>query len=96
MIRRLKIAINNKVTDKLVYNTSEFYSEEQDRTITVYTIKKAIRGKARKKKYIELFHSTSQIQIVLFLRDYWYQLNNIPLPTNNETWNKIRESIKEN
>ena len=96
MIRKLKIAINNKATEKLVYCTSEFFSDEQNRTVTIYTIKKAVGGKTKgKKKYIELFHSTSQIQIVLFLRDYWYQLNNIPLPTDNEKWNSIRETIKE-
>lgn len=95
MIKKLRSAINLK-GERLLYNTSEFYSEEQNRTVTIYTIKKQVwNPKLQKNKNIELFHSTSQIQIVLFLRDYWYTLNGMELPTDNEKWNKIREKIKE-
>lgn len=95
MIKKLRSAINLK-GERLLYNTSEFYSEEQNRTVTIYTIKKQVwNPKLQKNKNIELFHSTSQIQIVLFLRDYWYKLNGMELPTDNEKWNKIREKIKE-
>ena len=95
MIKKLRSAINLK-GERLLYNTSEFFSEEQQRTVTIYTIKKQVwNPKLQKNKNIELFHSTSQIQIVLFLRDYWYQLNGMELPTDNEKWNKIREKIKE-
>ena len=95
MIKKLRSAINLK-GERLLYNTSEFFSEEQQRTVTIYTIKKQVwNPKLQKNKNIELFHSTSQIQIVLFLRDYWYNLNGMELPTDNEKWNKIREKIKE-
>lgn len=95
MIKKLRSAINLK-GERLLYNTSEFFSEEQSRTVTIYTIKKQVwNPKLQKNKNIELFHSTSQIQIVLFLRDYWYTLNGMELPTDNEKWNKIREKIKE-
>lgn len=95
MIKKLRAAINAKGC-KLLYNTSEFFSEEQQRPITMYYIKEAVWDEKRgRNKNIELFHSASQIQIVLFLRDYWYKLNNIPLPTDNEKWNKIREKIEE-
>ena len=95
MLKKLRSAINLK-GERLLYNTSEFYSEEQNRTVTIYTIKKQVwNPKLQKNKNIELFHSTSQIQIVLFLRDYWYNLNGMELPTDNEKWNKIREKIKE-
>ena len=96
MIKKLRTAINEKSQDgKLLYNTSEFYSDQEKRTVTIYSIKKSVwDGGKRKNTHIELFHSTSQIQIVLFLRDYWYGLNGIPLPTDNEKWNNIRESIK--
>ena len=94
MIKKLRTAINEKVVDKILYNTSEFFSEEQNRPVTIYTIKKAIYNpKTKKHNHVELFHSTSQIQIVLFLRDYWYIINNIPLPVDNEKWNNIRETI---
>ena len=95
MIKKLRSAINLK-GERLLYNTSEFFSEEEQRAITIYSIKKQVwNPKLQKNKNIELFHSTSQIQIVLFLRDYWYNLNGMELPTDNEKWNKIREKIKE-
>ena len=41
-----------------------------------------------------MFKSTSQIQIVLFLRDLWYTVNGKELPQDNEAWNKIKNSQK--
>lgn len=94
MIKKLRTAINER-GEKLLYNTSEFYSDEQNRPVTIYSIKKAVYNeKTHRNKHIELFHSTSQIQIVLFLRDYWYKLNNMKLPTDNKVWNKIRKEIE--
>lgn len=93
MIKKLRGAINGK-GEKLLYSTSEFFSEEQNRPITIYTIKKAIWDEDRgRNKNVELFHSASQIQIVLFLRDYWFKINNWELPVDNPQWNKIREAI---
>ena len=94
MIKKLRSAINQK-GDKLLYNTSEFFSEQENRPVTIYSIKKAVWDeKTHRNKNVELFHSTSQIQIVLFLRDYWYKLNNMKLPTDNKVWNKIRKEIE--
>lgn len=94
MIKKLRNAINGK-GEKLLYNTSEFYSESQQRAITIYIIKKAVYDEKRgRNRNIELFHSASQIQIVLFLRDYWYKLTDQELPTDNETWNNIRRTIE--
>lgn len=94
MIHKLQQAINSK-GDKLLYNTSQFYSEDQQRPITQYCIRKAIWDTEKhKNRNVELFKSTSQIQIVLFLRDYWYRINGWELPTDNEKWNKMRESIE--
>ena len=94
MIRKLRSAINER-GEKILYSTSEFYSEEQKRPITIYSIKKAVWDEKKgRNQNIELFHTTSQIQIVLFLRDYWYKLNNMKLPTDNKIWNKIRKEIE--
>lgn len=94
MIKKLRGAINGK-GEKLLYNTSEFFSEEQNRPITIYTIKKAVYDEKRgRNKNVEIFHSPSQIQIVLFLRDYWFKINGWELPKDNETWNKIRAKIE--
>lgn len=93
MIKKLRNAINNK-GEKLLYNTTEFFSDDQNRPITLYIIKKAIwDDKRHRNRNVELFHSASQIQIVLFLRDYWYKLNDLELPVDNEMWNDIRKTI---
>lgn len=92
MIHKLQRAINVR-GEKLLYQTSQFYSDTQNRPVTVYHIKKAVWDKSRNRnKNIELFQTTSQIQIVLFLRDYWYTINGKELPTDNETWNEIRRT----
>ena len=94
MIRKLRTAINAR-GEKLLYNTSEFYSDQEERPVTIYSIKKAIWDeKTHRNKNVELFHTTSQIQIVLFLRDYWYKLNKMKLPTDNKVRNKIRKEIE--
>ena len=91
MIHRLQTALNRKGM-KIMYSTSQFYSDKQDRPVTIYHIKQAVYDEGKgKHTNQELFQSTSQIQIVLFLRDLWYTLNGIDLPTDNEKWNEIRE-----
>ena len=90
MVKKLQQAINNK-GEKILYTTSQFYSDEQDRPITIYIIKKAVFDEKKNKNVnVELFSSTSLIQIVLFLRDYWYELNGEEVPTDNEEWNRIK------
>lgn len=94
MIHKLQRAINSK-GEKLTYSTTQFYSNEQDRPVTKYTIKKAVYDeRTQKNHHIELFSAYSQIQIVLFLRDYWYRLNGLPLPEANEVWNEIRAELR--
>ena len=44
-----------------------------------------------KHKNVELFKSTSQIQIVLFLRDLWFEMSGQEIPTDNAQWNSIKE-----
>ena len=94
MIKKLQRALNNK-GHKILYNTSQFYSDSQDRPITQHHIKKAVLNEETgRNNYIELFKSTSMIQVVLFMRDLWYLANNIELPTDNEEWNKIRDTLE--
>lgn len=90
-IKKLQRAINEK-GEKILYTTNQFYSEEQDRPVTVYTIKKAVWDPELEKNInVELFKAYSTIQILLFLRDYWYELNGMEIPNDNEEWNKIKE-----
>lgn len=92
MIKKLRNAINQKGA-KITYSTTEIFLENQSFPSTMYIIKQVTEQKSGKNKYEELFHTFSQIQVVLFLRDYWYILNDIKLPTDNPKWNDIRETI---
>lgn len=94
MIKKLQAAINNKGLP-ILYNTIQFYSRTEDRPITMYQVK-AVRfnEKTGKNKYTKIFESTSQIQIVLLLRDIWFLINNQELPIDNKMWNNIRQNIE--
>ena len=96
MIHKLQNAINNKGY-KLLYSTSQFFSDQQNRPVTQYHIKQVVDNTEqtgtnnKKRSYIELFKSCSQIQIVLFLRDFWYEINGWEVPTDNEMWNEAKQ-----
>ncbi len=91
LAHKLQRAINSK-GGKILLNTNQFYSTDMNNTVTVYVIKQAYFDEVTEKtKSIELFKTTSQIQVVFFLRDFWCEMNGIPIPTDNEEWNKIKE-----
>lgn len=95
MIRKLQMGINNTFPEeRITYNTTQFYSNDQKRMITLYIIKKTIVSDTEKNQYLTLFKAASQLQVVMFMRDYWYLLNGWELPTDNEVWNEIREKIE--
>lgn len=95
MIKKLQQALNLK-GDMLLYSTSQFYSDKQQRPVTVYCLRRAFLDEETKKtKSIELFKTTSQIQMVLYLRDMWFSVNGWEIPENNPTWDKIKEQNKE-
>lgn len=94
LLRKLQSAINTHSVEKILVSQNEWYSDKTQRPITSYVIKKALvpddvtKGR---KRTIELFSTTSQIQAVLYLRDYWYALRGEEIPTNNEYWNMIKQ-----
>lgn len=97
-IKKLQMAINTKFGEQLLYERRQFYSKEQNRPINMYMIKKAVYNKRRHKtESIELFKTTSQIQVILYLRDYWFELNEWEIPTDNPEWNmiKVKEGLTE-
>lgn len=96
MIHKLQSAINMKAGGKLLYSTSQFYSDKQDRPITVYQLKRAVWDEEKQKnKNVELFQTTSQIQMVLYLRDMWYELNGWEVPTDNPVWEEKKAKMQE-
>lgn len=99
MIHKLQTAINSRGY-KLLYNKTQFYSEQQQRPVTQYTIRQVVdaddTATNKKHHYIELFKTCSQIQVVFFLRDFWYEINGWEVPTDNEVWNDAKRKYSEN
>ena len=95
MIHKLQTAINMN-GGALLLDRSQFFSEEQNRPITMYRVCEVtgVRNKLGHKKKDCLFETASQIQVVLFLRDYWFVMNGKKLPpiVNNKKWGEIREA----
>ena len=90
-IKKLQRAINEKFDAKILFNKTQFVSEKSNKPIELLVIKKAIWDDTKQRyKNIELFSSTSDIQIVLWLRDYWYELNGWEIPTDNKIWNEAK------
>jgi len=95
LMQRLQSAINSH-GGRITVNRQQFYSEKQQRPINMYSVKESYFDKESERTlYKELFASVSQIQIVLFLRDYWYSMQNIPIPRDNELWEKAKQAYAE-
>lgn len=95
-IKKLQRAINENFGEKLLVNKSQYFSEKSDRPMEILSIKKAIWNEEKRRyKNIEVFSSPSDVQIVLWLRDYWYELNGWEVPTDNEKWLEARKKYEE-
>ena len=91
-IRQLQRACNMQHDAQLCYNITQWQSERHKREINRYTLhKQTYDEKTGKRGKIELFSTYSLIQMVFFVRDYWFMLEGIPLPTDNEFWNEKRK-----
>jgi hypothetical protein len=103
MIYRLQVALNSKGIKALI-NRSQFYSEERNRPVTIYKVSIAqFDEESGRTKNVEVFSSASQIQIVLFLRNFWNLVQGKPIPPTNgikgaaqfeEKWEQFEESWK--
>jgi len=95
-IKKLQKAINENFGAKILVNKTQYYSKDADRVLELLVIKKAVWDKEKQRfKNIELFSSASDVQIVLWLRDYWYELNGWEIPTDNEEWNKAKQAYED-
>ena len=96
MINKLQKACNEKFDAKLLYNKTQIYSEKSDKTVTFLSIKKAtLDPKTGKIKNVELFNTTSELQVVKFLRDYWYELNGWEIEKDDEEWEEQKRKYQE-
>ena len=81
----------------ILINTSQFYSVDKGTTVTRYHIKKQVQDDEHRNKSstVELFSSCSQIQITLFLRDYYYEVKGIEVPHDNPLWEAAKAKYYE-
>lgn len=92
LIKKLQKAINTNFDKRILVNKSQFYSDKTESIVEMIVVKQAVWDEEKKKiKNVELFSSASDIQIVLFLRDYWYKLNGWDIPTDNKYWEDIKK-----
>lgn len=94
LAKKLQSAINQRTGDgaKLLINTQQWYSKDKGRTVTSYVIKQSVTdGDKAYRHNVEMFRTYSQVQMVLWLRDYWYELNGWEVPTDNSTWERLKK-----
>ena len=93
-IRKLKIAIRQKADIKLLITTKEWFSEEKQVLMPYYIISQHhYDPKTKKTTQEELFKAGNKVKVLLFLRDYWYTLNNWEIPR-GEFWDEKEERYK--
>ncbi len=91
-IRKLQTAINMTCDYKMLYQTTQFYSVHQNRPVTKYILKRAqYNPDSKRTESEEVFSSYSQLQIILYLRDYWCAVQGVEIPTDNEMWEEIKK-----
>lgn len=95
LIYKLQTACNKQFDAHLLYNKTQVYSEKADKPVTFLCIRKATVDEKGKRKNIELFNTTSELYIVMFLRDYWYSLNGWEIPEGTEGWEKEKQKYQE-
>lgn len=76
----------------VLITTSQFYSLDKHKVVTRYHIKKQVPDpdNDNRSTVTELFNSCSQIQITLFLRDYYYQIKGWEVPHDNPIWEECK------
>ena len=80
----------------ILITTTQFFSMEKRTTVTRYHVKKQIQSEERNKSsQVELFSSCSQIQITLFLRDYYYEVKGYEVPHDNPIWEAAKKKYFE-
>lgn len=89
--KKLQTASKQVFGVKLLIDQRQWYHKDKDMAMTVYTLYEATTGKQGGTSKIKLFQTYSQIQLVLFMRDLWYQLNGWEVPTDNAIWEGIKQ-----
>lgn len=93
--KRLQTACRKQFGVKLLLNSRQWYSEDKDMAMTMYIIQRVDIDSDGRHKNIELFKTYSQVQLLLFMRDFWYELNGWEVPTDNERWEAIKKKYEQ-
>lgn len=91
-INRLIRAIFQQYGIKILWNYRQFYTSE-NRRITLFTLQQQLKDERGKEIKIDLIKTYSHIELVLYLRDLWFELNGWEIPNDNEKWNKKRKEV---
>lgn len=93
LAKKLQNAINSRIDEKLLICTQQWFSHDRQRPITVYVIRKSVFLEEKNKPITkDMFKTYSQVQMVLWLRDYWYKLNGWEIPTDNPEWEEVKKN----
>ena len=81
----------------ILITTTQLWSVDKHKTVTRYHIKKQVQSEDDKNKstQVELFSACSQIQITLFLRDYYYEIKGYEIPHDNPIWEAAKKKYYE-
>lgn len=93
--KKLQYAINHTYHSRILINTSQWYSEDRNCPMNMYTVKQVVFDESGKKSKIELFKTYSALWLLFFLRDYWYELSGIEIPTDNDDWEEEKQKYYE-
>lgn len=91
--KKLQTASRKLFGVKLLIDQRQWYHKDKDMAVTAYTLYQVDEDKKPSK--IKLFQTYSQVQLVLFMRDLWYELNGWEVPTDNEIWEEIKRKYGE-
>lgn len=79
-INKLQTALNRRGYQILI-NRTQFYSQQQKRAITIYKVSQSqFDAELGKAKNTEIFSSASQIQVMLFMRNLWFLIQDKEIP----------------
>lgn len=92
--KKLQTACKKVFGVKLLIDQRQWYHKDKDMAVTAYTLYQVSNNQTTRTK-IKLFQTYSQIQLVLFMRDYWFELNGWEVPHDNKMWEDLKKQYEE-
>lgn len=92
MSKKLMKAINSRGYI-ITHAKREFMAK--DNTIHNMNTLSIVSFNEEKQKYesTPIYSTPSQVRLVMYLRDFWFIINDMELPTDQELWCKIRQKL---